>query len=97
MGVKSIIFWRVLPGLVVALVSTVGWFASHEVPLGVFFAMVIPLSKGLLPLSIVGHGKMKGTPEVLDDLMPQPCPENALFLDLPGGYQFPQQGIRMCC
>jgi len=81
----------------VAIAAAVGWFASHEVPLGVFFATVIPLSKGLLPPSIVGHGKMKGTPEVPDDLMPQPRPEDELFLDLPGGYKFPQQGIGMCC
>mmetsp|Transcript_12253 Transcript_12253/g.26641 ORF Transcript_12253/g.26641 Transcript_12253/m.26641 type:complete len:375 (+) Transcript_12253:77-1201(+) len=97
MGVKSIIVWKIIPGLVVAIAAAVGWFASHEVPLGVFFATVIPLSKGLLPPSIVGHGKMKGTPEVPDDLMPQPRPEDELFLDLPGGYKFPQQGIGMCC
>jgi len=97
MSVKSIIVWKIIPGFVVALATAIGWFASHEVPLGVFFATVIPLSKGILPPSIVGHGKMKGTPEVPDDLMPQPRPENELFLNLPGGYKFPQQGIGMCC
>jgi len=81
----------------VAVAAAVGWFASHEVPLGVFFATVIPLSVGVLPPTIVGHGKMKGTLEVPDDLMPLRRPENELFLDLPGGQKMPQQGIGMCC
>ena len=55
--------------------------------------------KGILPPTIVGHGKMKGTPPVPvpDDLMPQPRPEGELFLELPGGYKFPQNGLGMCC
>lgn len=97
MGIKSILLWRVIPGIVLALASAIGWFASHEVPLGVFFATVIPLMKGILPPTIVGHGKMTGTPEVPDDLMPQPRPKNELQLKLPGGYKFPQQGLGMCC
>lgn len=97
MSVKSIVIWRIIPGIVLVLAATIGWFASHEVPLGLFFATVIPLFSGILPPSIVGHGKMEGTPEVPDDLMPQPRPENELFLDLPGHKKMPQQGIGMCC
>ena len=97
MGITKIILWRVLPTIVVVLASIIGWFASHEVPLGTFFATVVPLTKGVLPPTIVGHGKMKGTKPVPDDFMPQPRPEKELFLDLPGGYKFPQQGLGMCC
>lgn len=97
MGLKNIIVWRIIPGIIVTVAAVIGWFASHDVPLGVFFATIIPLSKGILPPTIVGHGRMKGTPEVPDDLMPQPRPEDELFLDLPGGHKFPQQGIGMCC
>jgi len=97
MGLRSILLWRIIPGLVFALAALVGWLSRSEVPIGLFFATVIPLSKGILPPSIVGHGKMKGTPPVPDDLVPQPRPEGELFLELPGGYQLPQNGIGMCC
>lgn len=40
---------------------------------------------------------MKGTPLVPDDMSPQPRPSNEQFLDLPGGYKMPQNGIGMCC
>lgn len=97
MGVKNILLWRIIPGMVVVIAAAIGWFASHEVPMGRFFATVVPLMKGVLPPTIIGHGKMKGTPPVPDDLMPQPRQENELFLDLPGHYKFPQNGLGMCC
>lgn len=97
MTITSTVVWRIIPGIVLALASVVGWFASHEFPVAAVFATVIPLSKGILPPTIVGHGKMEGTPKVPDDLAPQSRPENELFLDLPGGYKFPQNGIGMCC
>jgi diketogulonate reductase-like aldo/keto reductase len=34
---------------------------------------------------------------VPDDMSPQPRPSNEQFLDLPGGYKMPQNGIGMCC
>lgn len=97
MPVASLLVWRILPGIALGLAVAVGWLASHEVPVGVFFATVIPLTKGVLPPTIVGHGRMEGTPEVPDDLLLQPRPENELFLELPGGYKLPQNGIGMCC
>lgn len=98
MGVKDILLWKVVPSIVVAIAASIGWIASHEFPIGAMFATVIPLSKGILPPTIVGHGKMNGTPPVPDDLLPQPRPTNEMFLDLPGGGdKFPQQGLGMCC
>lgn len=61
------------------------------------FATIIPALKGVWPPTIVGHGKMLGTPDVPGDLLPEPRPANELFLDLPGGYKIPQNGIGMCC
>ena len=54
--------------------------------------------KGIPPPAIFGHGKMKGTPPVPDDLSPQPRPNDEMFLTLPGtGDQMPQNGLGMCC
>ena len=97
MGVKEILLWKLAPCVVVAIAASIGWIGSHEFPIGVMFATVIPLSRGIFPATIVGHGKMQGTPLVPDDLLPQPRPKDELFLDLPGGYKFPQQGLGMCC
>ncbi len=97
MGVKDILLWKIAPSVVVVIAASIGWIGSHEFPIGVMFATLIPLSKGILPATIVGHGKMMGTPPVPDDLLPQPRPKDELFLDLPGGYKFPQQGLGMCC
>jgi diketogulonate reductase-like aldo/keto reductase len=94
MGIKGVLVWRIIPGLVVAIAAAV---ISHDFPLAFIFATVIPLSKGTLPPSLVGHGKMKGTPEVPTDLVPRPRPKDELFLDLPGGGRLPRQGIGMCC
>eukprot|EP00584_Thalassiosira_punctigera_P023025 CAMPEP_0172553752 /NCGR_PEP_ID=MMETSP1067-20121228/51537_1 /TAXON_ID=265564 ORGANISM="Thalassiosira punctigera, Strain Tpunct2005C2" /NCGR_SAMPLE_ID=MMETSP1067 /ASSEMBLY_ACC=CAM_ASM_000444 /LENGTH=376 /DNA_ID=CAMNT_0013341979 /DNA_START=68 /DNA_END=1198 /DNA_ORIENTATION=+ len=97
MGWKNILLWRVIPGILVVLAAAIGWFASHEVPMGRFFATVVPLMKGALPPTVVGHGWMKGTPPVPDDLVPKPRPKNEIFLKLPGGGKFPQNGLGMCC
>jgi diketogulonate reductase-like aldo/keto reductase len=97
MGIKSILVWRIIPGFVVVTAATAGFFLSHEFPLAVLLSTIFALSKGALPPSVVGHGKMRGTPEVPSDLMPRPRPRDELFLDLPGGSRLPQQGIGMCC
>lgn len=98
MGLLGILCGRVIPFVVLVAALIVGWFASHEQPLAVFFATVVPLSKGHMPPSIVGHGKMKGTPPVPDDMKPKPRPAKELFLELPGsGDAMPQNGIGMCC
>ncbi|KAL9188846.1 hypothetical protein ACHAXT_007224 [Thalassiosira profunda] len=97
MGLMHLLLRRVVPGIVVATALAIGWICNHPVPLGRFFATLVPLMKGILPPQIVGHGKMKGTPPVPDDLLPQPRPENELFLELPGGDLFPQSGLGMCC
>jgi len=88
---------RILPLFVFSLALFLGWIARHDRPFGLFFATIVPLSQGRLPPSIVGHGKMKGTPPVPDDMTPKPRPPNELFLDLPNGYKMPQNGIGMCC
>ena len=64
MSVKSILVWRIIPSIALAVAAAIGWFASHDRPMGVFFATLIPLMKGILPPTIVGHGKMKGTPHL---------------------------------
>eukprot|EP00566_Odontella_aurita_P031864 CAMPEP_0113545218 /NCGR_PEP_ID=MMETSP0015_2-20120614/11140_1 /TAXON_ID=2838 /ORGANISM="Odontella" /LENGTH=56 /DNA_ID=CAMNT_0000445561 /DNA_START=80 /DNA_END=247 /DNA_ORIENTATION=- /assembly_acc=CAM_ASM_000160 len=56
MGIKNILLWRILPCIALALAAAIGWFASHEVPMGRFFATIVPLMKGVLPPTIVGHG-----------------------------------------
>lgn len=84
-----------LVGLVVSI--SIGWLLSHEMPIGVLFATIIPIMGKKLPPSIFGHGRMKGTPEVPRDLMPRPRPEREMFLDLPGGFRMPQNGLGMCC
>jgi len=97
MGIKNLLLWRVIPTIITIVAVFIGWLSSHELPLGVFFATIIPIAKGFLPPTIVGHGKMSGTPEVPTDLLPQSRPETELFLELPGGYQMPMNGLGMCC
>lgn len=93
-----LVVFRLLPVLAIVAAVVIGWFASHELPLGLFFATVIPLMQYKLPPSVVGHGRMDGTPPVPDDLSPQPRPVHELFLTLPGtGDQMPQNGLGMCC
>lgn len=85
--------------LVLLLACFVGWMASHEQPLALFFATIVPITAGKLPPTIVGHGRLTGgTPEVPDDMQPQPRPTAETFLTLPGtGNQLPQNGLGMCC
>mmetsp|Transcript_26730 Transcript_26730/g.64125 ORF Transcript_26730/g.64125 Transcript_26730/m.64125 type:complete len:379 (-) Transcript_26730:384-1520(-) len=97
MGLKNLLLWRIIPATVVVIATSIGWLCNHEIPMGLLFATLIPLMKGKLPPSIVGHGKMDGTPPVPDDLMPQPRLKNEMFLNLPGGDKFPQTGLGMCC
>jgi len=89
---------RILPALVIFTAIAMGFFYQHELPLGLFFATVIPLLKFTLPPSIIGHGKMDGTPPVPDDMLPLPRPVDESFLTLPGsGTEMPQNGLGMCC
>jgi diketogulonate reductase-like aldo/keto reductase len=99
MGITSFLCYRLLPVLAIALAIPLGWFASHEMPLGLFFATMIPLMQRKLPATIIGHGKMTGTPPVPDDFQPQPRPAHELFLTLPGNNNnsMPQNGLGMCC
>jgi len=54
--------------------------------------------KGKLPPTIFGHGHMKGTPEVPQDLVPEARPSKETFLVLPGTKdKMPQNGLGMCC
>mmetsp|Transcript_17217 Transcript_17217/g.35951 ORF Transcript_17217/g.35951 Transcript_17217/m.35951 type:complete len:388 (-) Transcript_17217:171-1334(-) len=96
-GVTGRLWFRVvaLVGLVISI--SIGWLLSHEIPIGVLFATIIPIMGKKLPPSIFGHGRMNGTPKVPHDLMPRPRPEREMFLDLPGGFRMPQNGLGMCC
>ena len=97
MGIRKIVFKRILPAIIVLLAILISFFMSHELPLGLFFATIIPLTKFHLPPSIIGHGNMDGTPPVPDDMVPLPRPSDESFLELPGGKQMPQNGLGMCC
>ena len=97
MSVGSIVCKRILPGILLSLAIVIGFFVRHDRPLGLFFATVIPLMKGIMPPSIVGHGKMKGTPQIPETQGIEPRPAKEQFLLLPGGYQMPQLGLGMCC
>jgi diketogulonate reductase-like aldo/keto reductase len=89
--------YRVVPVLVLSTALFIGWLNQEIIPEGRLFATAVPLLKGVMPPSIVGHGQMVGTPPVPDDMTPEPRPENEMFLELPGGYQMPQNGLGMCC
>ena len=91
-------FWfRVVPIIVVIGAIFVGWLFSHEIPEGVLFATIFPLSKGFLPPSIFGHGRVKTVPKVPDDMMPQPRPKNEMFVKLAGSSRkkMPQNGLQL--
>jgi diketogulonate reductase-like aldo/keto reductase len=88
----------VVPSFVFVIAVLLGWLNYQTVaPEAKFFATVIPMMGKIMPPLIVGHGKMKGTPAVPDDLMPAPRPEKETLLELVDGYQMPQIGIGMCC
>jgi len=97
MGATKIIYMRILPIFVIFLAISMGFFWQHEMPLGLFYATLIPLMKFKLPPSIIGHGKMDGTPPVPDDMAPLPRPVDESFIKLPGGKKMPQSGLGMCC
>ncbi len=101
MGWKNLVLWKILPSIILVIAAFIGWICNHDVPFGRFFATLIPLMKGIMPPSIVGHGKMSGTPPVPDDLRPSfdSISENkGMFLTLPGtNDKFPQTGLGMCC
>ncbi|KAL7473750.1 hypothetical protein ACHAXS_014496 [Conticribra weissflogii] len=96
-GVTGKIWFRVIAIVGILISFGTRWLLSHENPVGVVFATIIPLMGKKLPPTIFGHGRMRGTPAVPDDLVPQPRPENEMFLDLPGGFKMPQNGLGMCC
>lgn len=93
----KLIFGRLIPLIVLILAIFVGWLNTSPNPWGKFFATVIPAAKGIWPPTVVGHGKMSGTPPVPADMLPEPRPEDEFFVELPGGDQMPQTGLGMCC
>ncbi|KAL3913505.1 MAG: hypothetical protein SGARI_000626 [Bacillariaceae sp.] len=97
MGICSFFFKFVIPSVVIGIALLLGWLNQAEIPEGRIFATVIPLSGKVWPPSIVGHGKMQGTPPVPDDMVAVPRPEHESFVELVDGYQMPQIGIGMCC
>ena len=98
MGVWGFLISRFVTGTVVFLALTIGWLCQAELPMGRFFATVIPLMKGIMPPTVVGHGKMKGTPPVPDDMEIHGRPAAERFLTLPGtGDLMPANGLGLCC
>jgi len=93
MSTRDILLSRVL----ILLALCVGWLNRGPTWEARFFATLIPVAKGYLPPTLVGHGWMRGTPPVPDDMHPEPRPKGELFLKLPGGARMPQNGLGMCC
>lgn len=91
------ILGRIITALVLLIAIFLGWLRTYKPAYGVIFATVSPLLEGYAPPLLVGHGRMTGTEEIPDDMMPSPRPENELFASLPGGYKLPLSGIGMCC
>ena len=91
------ILGRFIPVIVVGTALFLGWLSQSPIPEGRFYATLIPALNGVWPPTLVGHGKMTGTPAVPDEFLPQPRPVEELFLELPGGYSMPQSGLGMCC
>jgi methylglyoxal/glyoxal reductase len=88
---------RIVPLILLCLAVVIGWLGQASVPEGRFFATIIPLFKGIAPPTIVGHGKMQGTPLVPDDMLPMPRPDNEIVIQLLGGGSMPANGLGMCC
>lgn len=97
MGMFGFIVSRVIPSFILFLAIIIGWLSSHDSPEGIFFATLGPLSQGILPPTLIGHGYMKGVPEVPSDMVPLSRPKDEMFLSLPGNEKMPQNGIGMCC
>lgn len=91
------ILGRIITALVLLIAIFLGWLRTYKPAYGVIFATVSPLLEGYAPPLLVGHGRMTGTEEIPDDMMPSPRPENELFASLPDGYKLPLSGIGMCC
>jgi diketogulonate reductase-like aldo/keto reductase len=93
-----ILFTRIVPVLVISVAVLLGWLGRAEIPEGRFFATIVPLLKGVAPPTIVGHGKMQGTPAVPVDMELHPRPEKEILLTLAGsGDNMPANGLGMCC
>lgn len=83
----AFVFCKVLPYTILFLAALfTGWCSEHNTPMweGKFFAALYPVMNGHLPPIMVGSGKMEGTPEVPQNMLPQPRPANELFLPLRG-------------
>lgn len=84
--------------LVVIVAVFLGWLQTTPLAMGYVFATLGPILEGHMPATIVGHGKMVGTPPVPDDMKPKPRPTNELFRTLAGtGDKMPMNGLGMCC
>ena len=88
---------RVLPILVAVLAIFFGYLSTTEIPEGTLFASVYPVSKGLLPPVLFGPLKTPLTRAVPEGMTPAARPEGEMFLQLPSGNLFPQNGLGMCC
>ena len=93
MGLIKLICGRIIPALILLIAISIGWLRTYKPAYGVIFATVSPLLEGYAPPLLVGHGRMTGTEEIPDDMMPSPRP----FASLPGGYKLPLSEIGMCC
>jgi len=96
-GLFRFLWSRILPVVILALSILLGWLAQQEMPAGVLFATIFPVLHGHLPPTLFGHGRMSGVDPVPLELQPAPRPEHEMFLELPGGYPMPMNGIGMCC
>jgi len=67
------------------------------IPEGTFFATVFPAMKGIPPPTIFGKYSTPLTAAVPAELAPKPTPEGEIFLELPGGFKMPANGLGMCC
>eukprot|EP00931_Biecheleriopsis_adriatica_P005149 TRINITY_DN106697_c0_g1_i1.p1 TRINITY_DN106697_c0_g1~~TRINITY_DN106697_c0_g1_i1.p1 ORF type:complete len:402 (+),score=51.42 TRINITY_DN106697_c0_g1_i1:35-1207(+) len=90
-------FARLLPAVVALVAICVGWLNTHDMPMGVFFASLIPLMGGYAPPPIMGGWSTPGTEDVPADMQPLPRPHGEIFLEMPGGFSMPANGIGMCC
>lgn len=86
-----IVFFQIVPILLVLVAVFCGYVLSSEVPAGTFFWFVFQ------PSRFMDMYKGKMTPEVPSDLQPMPRPANEIFFELPSQAQMPGSGIGMCC
>lgn len=86
----KLVFFVIVPLLVLAVAAFIGYCASTPNPWGTAFVNIF-LVQGTLT------GTMKYTPEVPSDIVLMPRPANELFATLPSGHKLPMSGIGMCC